>query len=62
MTRGKVGLGRREEQQRKKNQIGKIFVCDDKGTLIGLVSKTDLMNIESERQEYIQHVRKFGNP
>jgi predicted transcriptional regulator len=30
MTRGGVGLGRREEQQRRKKQIGKIFVCDDK--------------------------------
>jgi hypothetical protein len=28
----------------------------------GLVSKTDIMNIESETQEYIQQVRKFGNP
>jgi Zn-dependent protease len=63
MTRGVgVGLGGTEEQQSRKKQIGKIFVCDDRGMLIGLVSKTDIMNIESERQEYIQQVRKFGTP
>ena len=63
MTRGVgVGLGRTEEQQSRKKQIGKIFICDDTGTLIGLVSKTDITNIESERQEYVQQVRKFGNP
>ena len=52
MTRGGVGSGRTEEQQRRKKQISKIFVCDDKGTLIGLVSKTDIMNTESERLTY----------
>jgi Zn-dependent protease len=63
MTRGGgVGLGRTKEQQSRKKQIGKIFICDNRGTLIGLVSKTDIMNIESERQEYVQQVRKFGNP
>jgi Peptidase family M50 len=63
MTRGVgVGLGGTEEQQSRKKQIGKIFVCDDKGALIGLVSKTDIINIESERQEYVQQVRKFGTP
>jgi len=62
MTRGvRVGLGGTEEQQRRKKQIGKIFICDAKGTSIGSVSKTDIMNIESERQEYLQKVRKFGN-
>jgi len=62
MTRGvRVGLGGTEEQQRRKKQIGKIFICDAKGTSIGSVSKTDIMNIESERQEYVQKVRKFGN-
>jgi hypothetical protein len=29
---------------------------------LGLVSKTEIMNIESERQEYIQQVRTFENP
>jgi CBS-domain-containing membrane protein len=53
---------RTEEQQSRKKQIGKIFICNGKGMLIGLVSKTDIMNIESERQEYVQQVRKFGNP
>jgi len=62
MTRGVgVGSGGTEEQQSKKKQIGKIFICDNRGMLIGLVSKTDIMNIESERQEYVQQVRKFGN-
>ncbi|HET7147736.1 MAG TPA: site-2 protease family protein [Candidatus Nitrosopolaris sp.] len=61
MTRGGgVGSGGTEEQQKRKKQIGKIFVCDDRGMLIGLVSKTDIMNIESERQEYVQQVKKFG--
>jgi len=63
MTRGvRVGLGGTEEQQRRKKQIGKIFICDAKGTSIGSVSKTDIMNIESERQEYVQQVRKSGTP
>ena len=49
-------------KQPKKKQIGKIFVCDDRGMLIGLASKTDIMNIESERQEYVQQVRKSATP
>jgi hypothetical protein len=55
MTRGGVGVGRREERRRKK-QIDKIVVC----ALIGLVSKTEIMNIESERQEYNSYLDQFS--
>jgi Zn-dependent protease/CBS domain-containing protein len=30
---------------------GKIFVCDAQGTILGLVSKTDIMDVAKERQE-----------
>ena len=39
---------------------GKVFVCDSQGVLLGLVSKTDIMNMASERQEFQQELRKFA--
>ena len=41
-------------------RIGKVFVCDPKGVLLGLVSKTDIMNMVSERQEFQQELKKFA--
>lgn len=64
MTRGVgTGLGGPEEKEERRKQFGKIFICDDNDRLIGLwlVSKTDILNIESERQEYAQQIRKSGN-
>jgi CBS-domain-containing membrane protein len=37
-----------------------VFVCDSQGVLLGLVSKTDIMNMASERQEFQQELRKFA--
>ena len=37
-----------------KKQQGKIFVCDINDMLLGVISKTDLLTIASERQEYFQ--------
>ncbi|AIF82413.1 Zn-dependent protease [Candidatus Nitrososphaera evergladensis SR1] len=38
--------------------IGKIFVCDLEGRLLGMVTKTDLLNVVSERQEYSKTVTR----
>jgi CBS domain containing-hemolysin-like protein len=43
-----------------RTRIGKVFVCDPQGVLLGLVSKTDIMNMASERQEFQQELRKFA--
>ena len=43
-----------------RTRIGKVFVCDSQGVLLGLVSKTDIMNMASERQEFQQELRKFA--
>jgi Zn-dependent protease/predicted transcriptional regulator len=41
--------------QMTRKHMGKVFVCtDDKKKLLGLVSKTDIMNVASERQEYVR--------
>jgi CBS domain-containing protein len=32
--------------------MGKVFVCNDDGELIGVVSKTDIMNAASEKSKY----------
>ncbi|MEP0825787.1 MAG: CBS domain-containing protein [Nitrososphaera sp.] len=39
-------------QQMTRTRIGKVFVCDPDRRLIGLVSKTDILSVASERQEY----------
>lgn len=39
-------------QKMTRSRSGKIFVCDIKGRLLGMVTKTDLLNVVSERQEY----------
>ena len=43
-----------------RTRIGKVFVCDPQGILLGLVSKTDIMNMVSERQEFQQELKKFA--
>jgi signal-transduction protein with cAMP-binding, CBS, and nucleotidyltransferase domain len=43
-----------------RSRIGKVFVCDSQGILLGLVSKTDIMNLASERQEFQQELKKFA--
>jgi CBS domain-containing protein len=43
-----------------RTRIGKVFVCDPQGVLLGLVSKTDIMNMASERQEFQQELKKLA--
>jgi CBS domain-containing protein len=38
--------------QISRKRMGKVFVCNDGGELIGVVSKTDIMNAASEKSEY----------
>lgn len=44
-----------------RTQTGKVFVCDVEGTLLGLVSKTDIMNVASERQDYQKEIQGRGD-
>lgn len=46
------------EMSRKR--IGKAFVCNEQGRLIGIISKTDIMNIVAERKEYSDAIGKLG--
>ncbi|HET7336990.1 MAG TPA: site-2 protease family protein [Candidatus Nitrosotalea sp.] len=39
-------------------RVGKIFVCNKDGKLFGVVSKTDIMNIASERQKYLHAIKR----
>lgn len=41
-----------------RKRIGKVFVCNNQGILMGLVSKTDIMNVANERQHFHQELRK----
>ena len=43
-----------------RTRIGKVFVCDPQGVLLGLVSKTDIMNMLSERQKFQQELKKLA--
>lgn len=45
--------------QISRKRMGKVFVCNDEGILIGVVSKTDIMNAASEKSEYNKAVRKL---
>lgn len=40
-------------------KIGKVFVCDREGKMIGLVSKTDILNVETEREEIAQTLKGY---
>jgi CBS-domain-containing membrane protein len=40
-----------------KSGTGKVFVCNSDGTLIGIVSKTDILGIEIERNEYVKELK-----
>ena len=45
--------------QMTKTKMGKVFVCDGEGRLIGLVSKTDILNVETERNEIAQTLKGY---
>jgi hypothetical protein len=45
--------------QMSRKGISKSFVCNEQGKLIGIISKTDIMNIVAERKEYSETIRKL---
>lgn len=45
----------------KKNK-GRIFVCDDSGKLVGLISKTDIISVANEYQEYYRDFNERNIP
>jgi predicted transcriptional regulator len=45
--------------QISRKRMGKVFVCNDEEKLVGIVSKTDIMNAASERDEHEKAVRKL---
>lgn len=38
-------------------RVGKVFVCDNDGRLLGVVSKTDIIELASERQKYFHSMK-----
>lgn len=42
-------------------RVGKIFVCEKDGILIGIISKTDIMDLASERQKYLHVMRRTSS-
>lgn len=48
--------------QMTQKRMGKAFICkEDTDELVGMVSKTDVLNVEMERQEIAQTTRKSGS-
>jgi CBS domain-containing protein len=48
--------------QMTQKRMGKAFVCkEDTDELVGMVSKTDVLNVEVERQEIAQMMKKSGS-
>lgn len=45
--------------QISRKRMGKVFICNDDGKLIGVVSKTDIMNAASEKSEYEKAARNL---
>ena len=43
-----------------RRHMSRVFICDQEVKLIGLVSKTDILNSASERKEYVKAVKKFN--
>ena len=41
-------------------RVGKVFVCTKDDKLLGVISKTDIIELASERQKYFQSLRKSG--
>lgn len=39
-------------------RVGKIFVCDGSRKLLGVISKTDILELAGERQRYMQQVKR----
>jgi CBS domain-containing protein len=45
--------------QMTRRHMSKVFICDPNGGLIGLVSKTDIMNAARERKEFSEEMRRL---
>lgn len=39
-------------------RVGKVFVCNKEGRLLGLISKTDIIDVANERQKYLYAIKK----
>jgi Zn-dependent protease/CBS domain-containing protein len=54
-------LGEADEAFMKmaKRPVRRIFVCDQMGKLLGLVSKTDIMDIAIQRKDFLKNVEKI---
>lgn len=46
--------------QMVQKRVGKTFVCDKDDLLLGVISKTDIMEAASTRQTYLQTLKKSG--
>lgn len=46
--------------QMTRRHMSKVFICDQNGGLIGLVSKTDIMNAARERKEFSEEMRRLA--
>jgi predicted transcriptional regulator len=46
--------------QMTRRRISKVFICDPSGELVGLASKTDIMNAVSERKEFAEEMRRLA--
>lgn len=45
--------------QMMRRRLGKVFVTDKEGKkLLGIISKTDIMNVAAERREYVESVKR----
>lgn len=44
--------------QMTQKRLGKVFICKESGELVGMVSKTDILNLEMERQEIAQTIKR----
>jgi Zn-dependent protease/predicted transcriptional regulator len=44
--------------QMNRRHLGKVFVGDKDGRLVGLISKTDIMDVADERKEYVEAIEK----
>ena len=44
-----------------KKRVGKVFVCTRDGKLMGVISKTDIIELANERQKYFQSLRNSGS-
>jgi Zn-dependent protease/predicted transcriptional regulator len=44
--------------QMSRRHLGKVFVQDNNGKLVGLISKSDIMNVADEKKEFVQAIEK----